>query len=237
MRIALGLLEFLDGFPDFAGLKIKRAHLEADGEVGREPLDAALAFGNLKGQPLGVEVCQRLRMIRGGGIELFGLIVELLHAGFPDGAVEGGVASAGLGAFDPLVNFERAVELLFLGVEFGNRAQEFDVVRLGFEPGFIFLDEPLGHVLCFLNAVLLFERDGFLLVLQDVAIRALSAGQLLVAAFVEGFFRRQILEGLGQFAVLRVGAGEFGQDLFAAGGVADLSQCVGKLDGEVFVLG
>src|SRR5207249_8440555 len=49
VRIGLGPLKLLDRFADLSRLKIKLAQLETDLQIGWEPPDTLLAFGELKG--------------------------------------------------------------------------------------------------------------------------------------------------------------------------------------------
>ena len=210
--VALGLLELLDGLADLPRLEVKLAQLEPDLQVRREPLRALLALGQLVGLLLGLKLGGFVRVVRRARIQQRHLVVELPHHRVRDAAVQRRVA-ADLRGLDLLVVAQRAVELLLLRAELRQGAQQLQVLGLGLEPRLVFVDQPLGHVFRFDLAILLLQRDGFLFVLQNVAIGAGAVGQRLVAAFVQRLARGKVFERLRQFVVGREGAIEVRQDL------------------------
>ena len=69
----------------------------------------------------------------------------------------------------------------------------------------------------FCDALFLFQRDGLLLVLQNVAVGTLAAFERAVAALVQRLARGQILERLIQLAVVGRLAHQVHQNFFRRG--------------------
>src|SRR5437762_1329148 len=72
--------------------------------------------------------------------------------------------------------FNGSIKLLLLGIQFGESAEEFQVLRFFREPLFVFPNEAFGDVLALDLAILLFESFGLAFVFQDVAIGAGAVG-------------------------------------------------------------
>ena len=130
------------------------------------------------------------------------------------------------------------VELFFLRVKLRERADELEIFRLGLQARFVFADEPPGHVLGLHHAFFLFQGNGLLFVLQNVAIRTLPALQRAVTALVHRLARRQVFQRLRQIAIAGARAQEFAQDLFPAAGISAAGgERLGKFYRQTFVLG
>ena len=89
----------------------------------------------------------------------------------------------------------------------------------------------------FCDALFLFERDGLLLVLEDVAIGAAAALERAVTALVQRLARGQIFERVPQVAVAGHLAHQVHDDFFGAGAFADGGDGVGEFDDQRLVLG
>ena len=86
-------------------------------------------------------------------------------------------------AFDAVVIAQGFIELLFLGVEFGQRSQQLQVVGLLGNALFVFLNQARGNILAFDLAVLLLERDRLLLIFEDIPVGAFPSSNLSYPPF------------------------------------------------------
>ena len=99
------------------------------------------------------------------------LLLILAQPGVRDGAIERGIG-ANVRRLDAAIIVEGQVVLFFLCVQLRQVAEHFEIVGLGLQAAFVFGDQARGRVFGLDLPVLLFERYRFLLVFEDVAIRA-----------------------------------------------------------------
>ncbi len=88
------------------------------------------------------------------------------------------------------------------------------------------------------DALFLLQRNGLLLVPQNITIRTFAAFQRAIAAFVHRLARGQVFQSLAQIAVVGILAQQVNQDFFAAivfalADIARLRECVGKINRQV----
>src|SRR6266545_3136459 len=86
------------------------------------------------------------------------------------------------GGDDAVIVFERLVELFLLSIKLGGRAEESKIARFLRNARFVFGEQTFGHVLGLDGAFFLLQRDGFLFVLQNVAIGAAAVFERFVTA-------------------------------------------------------
>ena len=234
--IVLGFLQFGERFVYFSGFEIKDAEFKADQQIGRIFFRARFAFLQLEGIAFGGDLGGFLGIIRRAGIQLRNLVVKAFNFGGGDLLLEGRIVPAfHFGHLLEILN--GAVEVVLLRVNLGHIAQQLEIVRLVFDASFVIFQQLVAGVAGFDLAVLLFQLHGFGFVLENIAVGAFAAGERAVAAFIERFAGRNVLELLVDFAVVGVRPAECVENLFRFRFLARGDPGIGELESNVFVVG
>src|SRR5689334_4195308 len=96
-------------------------------------------------------------------------MLEAADFGLRDGLIKSGVSLA-FDRADLAVIFQRVVEIFFLGVELGDRAEQAAVVRFFGKACFVIPDQFIGNVGAFYLAVFLLENTRSLFIFQNIAV-------------------------------------------------------------------